>query len=168
MKLDPARDNVLSQRDNDLHGKLRTKMAPGVGLPRAAAAGEPPLTMLWPRCQYSGKEVDNLEAKIDQNVMALVNLLDAKYVAANRPFDFGRKAQHFTIDVISDLAFGKPFGDVATDSDVHQYIFTMETNMPNTILTSSLPWLLGLLSSPLFRWMLPSEKDIIGVGRTMA
>ncbi|KAF4508881.1 hypothetical protein G6O67_005210 [Ophiocordyceps sinensis] len=146
MRLDPGKDNVLSQRDDELHARLRTKMAPG----------------------YSGKEVDDLEAKINQNVLALINLLDTSYVSANRPFDFGRKAQYFTLDVISDLAFGKPFGDIATDSDVHEYISTMEANMPNIILTSSLPWLLGLLGSPLFRWMLPSDKDMIGVGRTMA
>ncbi len=98
----------------------------------------------------------------------MLDLIDRKYVALNQPFDFGRKAQYFTLDVISDLAFGKPFGDIATDSDVHEYISTMEVNMPNIILTSTLPWMLGLLASPLFRWMLPSEKDVIGVGRTMA
>ncbi|PFH61477.1 hypothetical protein XA68_17308 [Ophiocordyceps unilateralis] len=146
MRLDPSKDNVLSQRDDELHSKLRFKMAAG----------------------YSGKEVDNLEAKIDRNVLALIRLLDSKYVAANQPFDFGRKAQYFTLDVISDLAFGKPFGDLDSDSDVHKYISTMETNMPNIILTSSLPWLLSLLASPLLRWMLPSERDVIGVGRTMA
>lgn len=100
--------------------------------------------------------------------MALINLLDSKYVSANKPFDFGRKAQYFTLDVISDLAFGEPFGDIATDSDVHEYISTMETNMPTIIVTTVLPWLMVLLSSPLFKWMMPSEKDVIGLGRTMA
>ncbi|POR38486.1 Pisatin demethylase [Tolypocladium paradoxum] len=146
MRLDPSKDNVLSQRDDEAHGKLRSKMAAG----------------------YSGKEVENLEAKINQNVMALINLIDSKYVSANKAFDFGRKAQYFTLDVISDLAFGEPFGDIATDSDVHEYISTMEANMPTIIVTTVLPWLMVLLSSPLFKWMMPSEKDVIGLGRTMA
>lgn len=30
MRLDPAKDNVLSMRDDDLHFKLRSKMAAGV------------------------------------------------------------------------------------------------------------------------------------------
>lgn len=30
MRLDPSRDNVLSMRDDDLHAKLRSKMAAGV------------------------------------------------------------------------------------------------------------------------------------------
>lgn len=97
-----------------------------------------------------------------------MRLLEARYVARNEAFDFGRKAQYFTIDVITDLAFGRAFGDLATDSDVHEYISTMEANMPNIIVTTVLPWLTAVLGSPLCRWMLPSERDIIGLGRTMA
>ncbi|OLN95806.1 Pisatin demethylase 9 [Colletotrichum chlorophyti] len=144
MRLDPGRDNVLSMRNDDLHNRLRFQMTAG----------------------YSGKEVEDLEAKIDQNVLRLVKLVE-KYASDNRAFDFGRKAQFFTLDVISDLAFGEPFGDLATDSDVHEYIGTMEKNMPAIILTTVLPWLLKALSSPVFRSLLPSEKDAIGVGKTI-
>ncbi|EEY20300.1 pisatin demethylase [Verticillium alfalfae VaMs.102] len=146
MRLDPAKDNVLSMRNDELHGKLRSKMAAG----------------------YSGKEVDNLEAKIDTNVLALLNLLETKYIDLNKAFDFGRKAQYFTLDVISDLAFGTPFGDVASDSDVYEYIQTMEDNMPTIIVTSSFPWLVAMIQHPLFKFLHPSEKDLIGLGRTMA
>ncbi|KND92746.1 Pisatin demethylase [Tolypocladium ophioglossoides CBS 100239] len=145
-RLDPSQDNVISMRDEKAHAKLRSKMAAG----------------------YSGKEVEDLEAKINQNVLALVDLLDSEYVSANRPFDFGRKAQYFTLDVISDLAFGEPFGDMATDSDVHEYISTIETAAPTYIVATVLPWLIAVLSSPLFKWMIPSEKDVVGLGRIMA
>lgn len=33
MRLDPSKDNVLSQRDDEEHGRLRSKMAAGVCLP---------------------------------------------------------------------------------------------------------------------------------------
>lgn len=112
--------------------------------------------------------MDNLEAKIDHNVLALLRLVETRYVAHNEAFDFGRKAQYFTIDVITDLAFGEAFGDLASDSDVHEYIATMEANMPNIIVTTVVPWLMAVLASPLCRWMLPSERDPIGLGRTMA
>ncbi|KAK2589590.1 hypothetical protein QQS21_012733 [Conoideocrella luteorostrata] len=146
MRLDPAKDNVLSMRNDALHSDLRSKMAAG----------------------YSGKEVDNLEARIDQNILALVDLLESKYVSLDKPFDFGRKAQYFTLDVISDLAFGRPFGDLATDSDVHEYISTSELNMPSVMLTTVFPWLMTLLAFPLFKSVMPSEKDAVGIGRTMA
>ncbi|KAK0369575.1 benzoate 4-monooxygenase cytochrome p450 [Colletotrichum limetticola] len=66
-----------------------------------------------------------------------------------------------------ELAFGEPFGDVASDSDVHEYIRTSEQNMPNVVLAAVLPWLLALLSSPLLRCLLPSDKDAIGFGKTI-
>ncbi|KDN62705.1 putative cytochrome P450 [Colletotrichum sublineola] len=144
MRLDPGKDNVLSMRDDALHADLRSKMAAG----------------------YSGKEVENLEAKVDENILRLIDLVDS-YVSEDKPFDFGLKAQYFTLDVITDLAFGKPFGDLASDSDVHEYIHTAEKNMPNVVLTTVLPWLLALLSSPLFRCLLPSDKDAIGLGKTI-
>ncbi|KAK1503111.1 cytochrome P450, partial [Colletotrichum costaricense] len=115
---------------------------------------------------YSGKEVENLEGKVDETILRLIDLLD-RYVSENKAFDFGLKAQHFTLDVISDLAFGEPFGDVASDSDVHEYIRTSEQNMPNVVLAAVLPWLLALLSSPLLRCLLPSDKDAIGIGKTI-
>ncbi|KAK1503114.1 cytochrome P450, partial [Colletotrichum costaricense] len=144
MRLDPGRDNILSMGDDALHAQLRSRMAAG----------------------YSGKEVENLEGKVDENILRLIDLVD-RYVSENKAFDFGLKAQYFTLDVISDLAFGEPFGDVASDSDVHEYIRTSEQNMPNVVLAAVLPWLLALLSSPLLRGLLPSDKDAIGLGKTI-
>lgn len=124
--------------------------------------------MSSPSLQYSGKEVENLEAKINQNVLRLIHLLDTKYISADKPFDFGRKAQYFTLDVISDLAFGAPFGDVETDSDVHEYATTMEKSMPIVIVTTLLPWLMELMRTPIFQSLAPSEKDSFGLGKLMA
>lgn len=146
MRLDPAKDNVLSQRNDELHASSRSKMAAG----------------------YSGKEVDNLESRIDENVQRLVNLIETKYVSQGKPFDFGRKAHYFTLDVIADLAFGAPFGDLETDSDVYGYIEILEETIVSVILASVMPWIMKMLQFPLFKGMLPSEKDKAGVGRVMA
>lgn len=120
--------------------------------------------------KYSGKEVHNLEEAIDRNVLALVNLLDTKYISTSaqfRPVDFGRKAQYFTLDVISDVAFGNAFGFIATDSDVHDYIKTTEDTLPAIIMVSVLPWLNWVLQSRLLKSMLPSDKDQLGLGKIM-
>ncbi|KAK1543408.1 hypothetical protein CPAR01_04041 [Colletotrichum paranaense] len=107
MRFNPSRDNVLSCRDEDEHTKLRSKMAAG----------------------YSGREVQAFEQKIDGNLVRLIRLIE-RYVDGRKPFDFGRKAHFFTLDVISDLAFGEPFGFVASDSDMYEYIKTTEENLP--------------------------------------
>jgi hypothetical protein len=88
-------------------------------------------------------------------------------VAQGKPFDFGRKAQYFTLDVISDIAFGEPFGFIETDSDVYEYIRTTEETIPMAMVTTVIPWLVTLLSSPTFKWLMPSEKDKLGFGKVM-
>lgn len=118
--------------------------------------------------QYSGKENDNLENTIDRNVSALIELIESKYLSTNavfHPFDFGRKAQYLTLDVISDVAFGQPFGCLESDSDVHEYIKTTEENLPAIILVSVLPWLNWVLQSRIFKSFLPSDKDKLGLGK---
>jgi len=143
MRFDPTRDNILSIRDDNLHTKYRAKLAPG----------------------YTGRDIDHLEPRIDRNVLELVNLLDENYISRDKVFDFGRKAQYFTLDVISDVSFGQAFGFLKADSDLYGYIALMEAQMPNMILTSVFPWLVDLIGSPLFRSLLPSAKDKVGFGR---
>lgn len=107
---------------------------------------------------------------IDRNVLALINLIETKYISTSsefKPFDFGRKAQYFTLDVISDIAFGEAFGDITTDSDVHEYIKTTEETLPIIILATVLPWLTRLLRSPILKPLLPSDKDQLGLGKVM-
>ncbi|KAK3314261.1 pisatin demethylase [Apodospora peruviana] len=143
MRFDPTKDNVLSTRDDNAHTKLRTKMAMG----------------------YSGKEVDNLEPIIDRNILALIHLLETQYILPGKPFDFARKAQFFTLDAISDISYGKPFGFLANDTDLYSYIATIEEQLPTIMLTTVYPWIVDVLSSPLFKRLLPSDKDLIGLGR---
>jgi hypothetical protein len=120
--------------------------------------------------QYAGKENEDLEKTIDRNVSAFIHLIGSKYASSesdSKPFDFGRKAQYFTLDVISDVAFGEPFGFLATDSDVHEYIKTAEEVLPTIIMVTVLPWLNRLLQSPIFKAILPSDKDKLGLGKVM-
>ncbi|MAD83940.1 MAG: hypothetical protein CL912_13340 [Deltaproteobacteria bacterium] len=110
-----------------------------------------------------------MEQKIDQNVANLVTLIE-KYLTTGsdfKPFDFGRKAQFFTLDVITHLAYGKAFGFLETDSDVYEYIKTMEETLPAAMLVTVLPWMNWLLQTKLVKRILPSEKDPIGFGKLL-
>ncbi|TVY75669.1 Cytochrome P450 monooxygenase [Lachnellula suecica] len=147
MRFDPSSENVASERNDEKHTALRAKMAAG----------------------YSGKEVPNLETSVDQNVAAFIALID-KYVTTGsdyKPLDFGRKAQYFTLDVITTLAFGRAFGFVATDSDVFDYIKTVEETLPAAQMVTVLPWINWVLQMRLVKRFLPSEKDPIGFGKLM-
>ncbi|KAL9941193.1 hypothetical protein ACHAO3_003945 [Verticillium nonalfalfae] len=71
---------------------------------------------------HPGKEVERVESNIDKNTLALVRSLEMRYFVTNRPFDFGWKAQYFTLNVILDLVDGDPFGSLDTDADLYSYI----------------------------------------------
>ncbi|KAG8406457.1 hypothetical protein J3458_021289 [Metarhizium acridum] len=119
LRFEPGKNNIISMRDDALHAVMRSKMAGG----------------------YSGKEVEYLEFKIDKSVTNLVNLLDS-YVRDGRPFDFARKIHFFALDVISELAFGEPFGDLTTDSDVHNLVTDIETYLPYLIVSTVMSWMI--------------------------
>jgi hypothetical protein len=110
--------------------------------------------------------VDNIEPKIDSNIRDFMRLLGS-YADKKTPVDLGRKVQYFTLDVISDLAYGAPFGFVETDTDVYEYIQTTEKNLPMVMVVTVFPWLLTLLNSPVLKGLLPSTKDRLGFGRIM-
>ena len=77
-----------------------------------------------------------------------------------RPFDFGRIAQYFTLDVISDLAYSEAFGCLKEDRDTYGYIEAVEQNMPFI----KLSW---VLRTGILKAFMPSEKDDLGFGRVL-
>lgn len=93
--------------------------------------------------------------------------LFGKYADKDKIIDLGRKIQYFTLDVISDIAFGEPFGFLETDSDVYRYIETTERTLPIVMVTTVIPLLVKLLASRLLSRALPSETDTIGFGRVI-
>ncbi|RDW84782.1 hypothetical protein BP6252_02372 [Coleophoma cylindrospora] len=148
LRFDPTRDNIASLRDNEAHRVLKAKMAPG----------------------YSGKENEDLEARIDGNINALVELISSKYISSpttHRPMDVAQTISYFTLDVISDIAYGAPFGNLAADTDVAGYVAMMEIQAPRISIAVVYPWLMSIPASPLFRFLLPSAKDAFGFGRLM-
>ncbi len=81
--------------------------------------------------------------------------------------DFGRKAQFLTLDVISEIAFGRAFGFVENDEDMFSYIATTESTIPLMILVGTFPWLARIVQSPLMKAFMPKDTDAYGLGRIM-
>ncbi|KAL0777439.1 hypothetical protein CaCOL14_006957 [Colletotrichum acutatum] len=148
-KLNPHEDSLFSLRDTGAHDKLKAKCAAG----------------------YAGKENLALEDGINSQVAGFVDLIRRKYVTIDdevRPMDLGKTTQYFTLDVITRVAYGKEFGYLATDSDVHDYISTTEAAIPLLQLCSEVPWLANFMfSKPILGAVGPKHTDKSGLGKLM-
>lgn len=108
-----------------------------------------------------------MERTVDGHIERLVDLIETKYLSTRkhfRPVDFARKIQYFTLDVISDLAFGQPFGYVEQDDDVYDFIKISRSFFPVALVMANIPSIVTLLHSRLFRPLLPKETDGLGFG----
>jgi hypothetical protein len=83
--------------------------------------------------------------------------------------DFCRASQYFTIDAISQIAFGESFGFLAKDGDLHDYIQMTESYLPFAQVVATFPIINDILTLPFLKdALMPSTKDKIGVGKTMS
>lgn len=81
--------------------------------------------------------------------------------------DFGRKAQYFTLDTISDIAYRQPFGYMTADKDLFDYIDSVEKVFASALMVTIFPWLNWVLRLSILKAVLPSEKDPLGLGRIL-
>lgn len=117
--------------------------------------------------QYSGKENPTMETTIDSQIGNLVKLIEKKYISTSseyRPLDFGEKGQFFTLDVISDLAFGHAFGFMEEDRDMYNYIEITKGFIPFMIFLTHATDLASLLHSRPLRGLFPQATDKLGFG----
>ncbi|EFQ32837.1 cytochrome P450 [Colletotrichum graminicola M1.001] len=148
-KLNPHEDSMFSLRDVGAHDRLKAKCAGG----------------------YAGKENPTLEDGIDAQIANFVDLVRRKYITAGddvKPMDMGKVAQYFTLDTITKLAYGKEFGYLATDSDVHDYISTTEATIPYLQLCSEVPFIQDIVfSKAVLGTVGPKHTDKSGLGKLM-
>ncbi len=118
--------------------------------------------------QYSGKENPFLERSINARVQDLIDLISGKYVSDSNIFrrlDFAIIAQYFTMDVLTDVAFGEPFGYLTNDKDMYDYIKTIRGFMPVLELQTNSPMVNRIMSSTVVKALLaPTAKDRTGMG----
>ncbi len=108
-----------------------------------------------------------MEMTIEAQISKLVGLIETKYLSAGgsyRPMDLAQKVQYFTLDVISNLAFGQAFGYLEQDDDVFDYIKITGSFIPIMLVLANVPSLAKLLQSPFFRGLMPKESDKLGFG----
>lgn len=153
IRIDPRVSNIVSERDPRVHNAMRRRMAPG----------------------YAGKDIHGLEDAVDERVGGFIARIEKYWVSdatLTKSFDIAKRIQYFTIDTITQLCFGKPMGFVESDADKHNFIATIEMQLPivqhfsvflglNAVLrwVSVVPLLRGLV--------VPSSSDKSGIGVIM-
>ncbi|KIW24422.1 uncharacterized protein PV07_10136 [Cladophialophora immunda] len=142
MKFDPRRDNLLSMADEKAHTDLRTKLMPG----------------------YTGKEVPRLEADIDARVLELLDLIRRDYVEKNQAMDFAKLAGYFTLDILTQIAFGQAIGFLIKNEDLYDYHKSSAAFYPIMEMSSNHPTILAFLNSRLMQGAAPKPTDKIGFG----
>jgi cytochrome P450 len=149
-RFEPRKDNIVSQRDENIHTELRRKMALG----------------------YGGKDVPFIEQLIEKHVDAWVDLIQRKYLSTNRetkPLDLGEQSQYFTVDVITELAFDRPFGNLKDDEDKYEYTKATKYVLSFAQLLTLFPEVYSWIEqSRLIDLIAPTRKDKKGLGPAMA
>ena len=82
--------------------------------------------------------------------------------------DFSKVAQYYTLDVVTDIAFGKPFGYLETNDDLYDYHSTFAQQAPMISIINSMPSVSRFLNQDWAKkFWAPTSKDKAGVGKLM-
>ncbi len=104
--------------------------------------------------------------------MDVIQLIQRKYLSVRgnvKPLDFAQLGQFFTMDAITSLSLGEPFGYVTEDTDKYEYIKSIEDNLPVMHLFANIPTLLRFMTIPVVQKnMIPTVKDKTGMGKAKA
>ncbi|GAD97232.1 putative P450 monooxygenase [Paecilomyces variotii No. 5] len=149
LRLDPHRANLITERDIKTHNVLRAQMSAG----------------------YHGKDVDQFEAILDQNMAAWLTYVENNGVSVPghpREFEIARSVQWLLYDMVCRLCFGHPFGFVEKHSDCYQFQQTLEERLPIVekfaVLTEVNTWIKFISHIPVLRDVLPAPSDENGIG----
>ncbi|KAL8780102.1 MAG: hypothetical protein Q9213_006624 [Squamulea squamosa] len=148
-KFNAALDNIVSTTDEKRHTYLKNRMSHG----------------------YAGKGNPNLEQQINNQIQIMTSLIDRKYKSVGsdlRPLDFARLSQYFTLDTLTDIAFNRPLGYMASDSDQYQYLQNLQQSFSFNLVLSVLPELWRCFDVKWVRAMIaPKPGDPMGFGKLM-
>ncbi|TVY86980.1 Cytochrome P450 monooxygenase [Lachnellula willkommii] len=100
---------------------------------------------------YAGKETEELESKVDQQLGQFLNLIRTKYISTDtdvRPLDLARTCGYFTLDTITNLSFSAPWGFLVEDKDLDNWFALVGWQIKIVTTMQYVPWVLNLVSTP--------------------
>ncbi|KAI9051984.1 hypothetical protein LZ554_004238 [Drepanopeziza brunnea f. sp. 'monogermtubi'] len=149
VKIPPYQHNIFSEDDEKKHTRRRAQMIEG----------------------YSGRTNPSIEPSIDKHIRNLLNLIRAKYISTDTsfaPLDMGRIASFFTLDVITDIAYGQPFGNLISDTDMYDYMKLTEAMLPLMNRLGAVPLLRRVVQTDwVSKALFPSDKSEKGIGKML-
>lgn len=117
-----------------------------------------------PTHQYSGKEIPSLESNVNARVLDLIALI-RRLATTNQPIDMSSIVQYFTMDTLTHVAFGYPFGYLQRNEDIYDYLASTRAFVPVVELSCNHPWFKKLLDSRVMQSIAaPTAKDPRGMG----
>ncbi|KAH8879036.1 cytochrome P450 [Thozetella sp. PMI_491] len=142
-------DTTFSIIDTAEHDKLKAKIIGG----------------------YSSRENPDLEASVDSQVLRLVDLIRRKYLSKGEDLcvaDFAHLSRCFTMDVITRLGHGKPFGYLDEGDDIYGWLANVDKIQALMVSSMDIPWLRRITFSYIGLLLLgPKSTDRTGVGKVM-
>uniref|UniRef100_A0A093VCR3 Pisatin demethylase n=1 Tax=Talaromyces marneffei PM1 TaxID=1077442 RepID=A0A093VCR3_TALMA len=153
IKIDPHIPNIVSERNTGRHNRLRHKMSAG----------------------YAGKDIEGIEKIIDERINNWITMIKDRWISNStntKMFDIARRIQYLAVDIITHLCFGAPLGFVETDSDVYNFLFTIESQLP-IVQHFSVIIEINTFVERLLRWkwlkskVAPKATDKTGIGMIM-
>jgi hypothetical protein len=82
--------------------------------------------------------------------------------------EFASLAHFFSMDVIGDITFGKPFGFLDEGVDIFGYLAWNEQFFKTMMTMATVPGITKVLYKPPMKWMAPRDTDKVGLGRFIA
>jgi len=146
----PEYGNVASIIDNEKHDALKAKTA----------------------SSYSGRENGpDFEPAIDAQIAALAALIRRKHLSTSdrlRVAEISVLMRYFTLDVITRLGYGKPFGHLEEGADVTGYVGYLDVALKYVAVVFEVPLLRSFMFSRFgLSWLGPKPTDKRGPGRIL-
>lgn len=113
--------------------------------------------------QYSGKDIPSLKSDIDDRIVELISLIRTE-TAQGKLIGMAHLSQYSTLDFLTRIAFGAPFGYLNRNEDVYHYITETTSFFSILELAANFTFVDRILSSRLMRAFAPKTTDKTGMG----
>lgn len=148
-RVNPYEENMISTTDDAFHTLIKSSTNGG----------------------YSLREIPAIEKSINDTLGELKDLLRSTYLSTEnetRPMDWGNVAEYFTLDTLSKVSYGKSFGCIQANRDVHDFVESSKAGMKFMSLCAEVPILRAILTSKFVLALIgPKTTDTKGIGPLM-